>query len=119
MAKMKSYEVSILLDYSENATTATKANIPVNGVLKGLVCVAPDMTQATYTLAVTDKNGGTVFSRASLAKNATTTIWADKYSGTSEYSPLNTPLMGDVTVTITSVGSEGADRTYLVYIYFE
>lgn len=118
MAKIKTYPVTMLIDVSADDSVAT-GSLNVNGTLKGLVLVAPDMTGATYTFAITDEHGATVFTRASITKNVTTTIWSDKYGGNAEYSPLDTPLMGPLTLTLTSVGNEAADRSYSIYIYYE
>lgn len=119
MAKIKSHPITITIDTEVDDSVAS-GTLEVSGTLRGIVCDgSADMTGATYTLAITDKNGGTVFSRASITKNVTTEIWADKYGGTAEYSPLETPMAGPITVTITSVGNEAADRTFVVYVYFE
>lgn len=118
MAKVKTHATTMLIDQSVEDSIAT-GTLDVNGTLKGLVIVAPDMTGATYTFEITDEHGATVFTRASIAKNATTTIWSDKYGGNAEYSPLDTPLMGPLTLTLTSVGNEVADRSFSVYIYYE
>lgn len=75
----------------------------------------------TYTLAITDRYGMAVFSRASLAEGATSTIWADKYNELSttkvEGALLRTPLVGPVTVTVTS--SAATSGTFYVYVYYE
>lgn len=75
----------------------------------------------TLTAAITDKNGLTVFSRASLAENTTTTIWADKYNelGTTivEGKLLRTPMLGPVTFTLTP--SAATHGTFNIYVYYE
>ena len=75
----------------------------------------------TYTLAIKDKNDISIFSRASLASSATSTIWADKYDelGTTkvEGALLRTPMAGPVDVTITA--SEGTTDVFDVIVYYE
>jgi hypothetical protein len=123
MSKLKAYTVPLTIDQGSSSDSATL--VPVTGYLKGIAVTAGAMDGSdTYTVAITDKYGITVFSRGSLAESSTTTIWADKYNelGTTkvEGALLNTPMSGPCTVTITaSATQDDADVDYIVYIYFE
>lgn len=121
--KLKTTTVPLSLAIGQTAVSATL--IPVNGYLKGISVLAGDMDSSdTYTVAITDYVGATVFSRASLAEAVRTTIWADKYNelGTTkvEGELLNTPLAGPVTITITaSQQNDSQVVAYAVTIYYE
>ena len=116
---------SVPITISQDSTDATASDVPVSGYLKGIAVTAGAMDSSdTYTVAITDKHGVTVFSRASLAESATATIWADKYNELSttkvEGELLNTPMAGPVDVKITaSAAQDDADVEYTVVIYYE
>ncbi len=120
---LKTYKVALTVDQGSSSDSAT---VPVTGYLRGLYCSAgamDDDTQ-TYTVAITDEHGATVFSKASLAQNANTAIWADKYNelGTTrvEGDLLNTPMAGDITLTLTtSLAQYDAAVNYTVVVYYE
>ena len=118
------YTYAVPITISSGDTAASATLVPVHGFLRGISATAGAMDASdTYTVAITDVNGITVFSRASLAESATTTIWADKYNelGTTkvEGELLNTPLAGPVTVTVTaSAQQDDADVSYTIYIYY-
>jgi|SRR3989304_1385742 len=116
---MFSYAVKVLIDVSGDDTVGSATVSTDFGTLRGIVATAPNTVGTTFTLGITDKNGGTVFSRASIPENDTTSIWSDKYGGASEYSPLNNPMLGPIIITVTSSGTEVADQTYTVYLYYE
>ena len=120
---VKTYEVDVTV--ARYASSGSIASVPVNGYLKGIKATAGTMDDNdTYTLAITDKHSATVFSRASLADAGVTTIWADKYNELSttkvEGALLNTPMAGDITVTITpSTQQDAAAVAYSIVIYYE
>jgi len=122
MSKLKSYTVPLTI--LDESTVIAATGVPVTGFLRGLAVTAGSMDSSdTYTIAITDQNGITVFSRASLAESSTTTIWADKYNELSttivEGKLLNTPMAGPVTVTITASAEQNdAAVEFSVYIYY-
>lgn len=105
---------SITIDYSANATTASvEASGVKNGLLKGIVVVAPNLASThSYTFSITDNYSSTVFSRASLVENTTTTIFTD-----SNNFPLDTPFAGPLTLKVVTSGDETADVTFTVIVY--
>jgi len=119
---LKTYKVALTID---RYSSSDSASVPITGYLKGLFCTAGAMDDGdTYTVAITDEHSATVFSRASLAGNTTTTIWADKYNELSttkvEGALLNTPMAGDITLTVTSSSQQDvAAVDYTVAIYYE
>ena len=122
---LKTYAVPLtLVAGTASIATATKS-VPVSGYLKGVSVTAGAMDGSdTYTVAIADNYGITVFSRATLAESSTSTIWSDKYNelGTTivDGHLLDTPLAGPVTVTITaSAQQDDANESYTVYIYYE
>lgn len=118
------YTYTVPVTIADEGTSAAVTGVPVEGFLRGVAVTAGAMDGSdTYTVAITDKHGITVFSRASLAESTTSTIWADKYNelGTTkvEGELLNTPMAGPVTVTITaSAAQNDAAVSYTVYIYY-
>ena len=123
MSKLKSYTVPITI--ADEGTSAEATLVPVTGYLKGVSVLAGAMDGSdTYTVAITDENGATVFSRATLAEGVRTTIWSDKYNelGTTivEGKLLNTPMAGPVTVTVTaSAAQNDAAVAYAVTLYYD
>jgi len=109
------HKLKVTIDVSANATTATSDSFPMNGILKGIAIVAPDLDGTnTYTVTLKDADDSiTVFERASLTENTTTAIFLD-----SNNRPLELPLHGNMTVTITSSGTETADREFTIIIYY-
>jgi hypothetical protein len=119
MSRIKTYTVPLTI--ADESTTISATLVPVTGILRGLAVTAGALDSSdTYTVAITDKHGITVFTRGTLAESSTTTIWADKYGGTAEYQPLCTPIAGPVTVTITASAEQNdAAVAFIVYLYFE
>ena len=116
--KLNSYTVPLTIVDESTAISAT--GVPVTGFLRGLAVTAGALDSSdTYTVTITDQNGVTVFTRGSLAESSTTAIWADKYGGTNEYTPLCIPMAGPVTVTITADEEQNdAAVDYITYIYY-
>ena len=123
MSKLKSY--AFVATIADEGTSIVTSDVPVTGYLKGVAVTAGAMDASdTYTITIADKNGVTVFSRASLAESTTSVIWADKYNelGTTivDGHLLNTPMAGPVDVTITaSAAQNDAAVEYTVFIYYE
>lgn len=92
-------------------TTINATGLSINGLVRSITIVAPDMTGATFSIFVKDANtiGHTLFTKATLAKNTTHVILLDASNN-----PLQIPLTGLSALTITSIGAEGADRTFSV-----
>lgn len=108
--RSKIQTVSGTVVIANGGTTANSADFPgfVNGLVRGIYINAPTITGATYTFAVTGpQTGQTLYSKASLTPNAKTNILIDA----NNY-PLQIPVDGACTVTVTSAGTEGAARTF-------
>jgi hypothetical protein len=91
-------------------TTITGPATQLNGLLRGIIVTAPVLTSSnTYTVTIKDVDGNTIYSKASLVANTTTGAFVDANN-----QPLQLPLSGAHTITITSSGTEGADRTFSV-----
>jgi hypothetical protein len=104
----------LVLLYETNATTIT-GTLEANGLLRGISVVVPNLDSTdTITLALLDSDGGTIYSKASIAESATTTAYIDA----NDY-PLQLPLHGTITISIITSGSQTADRTFKVNIYYE
>lgn len=112
MNKVLSYKVPITI--ADSATAGSLASIPINGIMKGYSITAPNLTgTVTVTLAITDVWGTTVYSKASIAENATTTSFVDANNF-----PYELPLVGPITVTITASGAQTGDQSLSVIIYY-
>lgn len=109
--RSKIQTVSGTVVIANGGTTANSTDFPayVNGLVRAIYINAPDLTSSdTYTFAlVGSKTGQTLYSKASLVKNTQTNILIDA----NNY-PLQIPIDGACTVTITSSGAEGAARTF-------
>lgn len=100
--------VTTLIDVSENNTTGVSSATELNGLLVGIHTTAPDLTSTnTYTVTIKDADGHTIYNKAALAENTTTSAFIDANNH-----PLRLPLSGNHTVTIVSSGAEAADRTF-------
>ena len=119
MVGIKTYTVPVTI--SRGDTSVTSSDVPVSGYLKGVSVTAGTMEDgSTFTVAITDKNGMTVYSKASLTPGTTTTNWADLYGGTTAVHPLEVPMAGPVDVAITaSKAQNNADVSCSVYLYYD
>lgn len=82
----------------------------LNGLLRGLLITSPDLDDTdTFTVTLKDADGYTVFTRGSLAESTLLGIFTD-----SNDFPLETPLSGNHTLTITTSGDQAANRTFAV-----
>lgn len=112
--KMQRYSVSIAI--ADGQTVGTATDVPLNGILKGVLVDAPQLDGAvTLTVAITDVDGFTVFSKASIAENAKTATYLDTNSR-----PLELPLSGNHTITVTASGAQsGGNDTVGVKLLIE
>lgn len=91
-------------------TTASATNVPLNGLLRGIQVNAPDLDSTnTYKLDITDQDGYTTYTKASIAENSRYTAFVDANN-----QPLQLPLSGTYTVAITTSGTQTADRAFSV-----
>jgi len=116
---LRTYAVPLTIDRGD--TSVTGSDVSVSGYLKGVSVTAGDMQDgSTYTIAVADKNGMTVYSKGSLSPSQTTTNWADLYGGSTAVHPLEIPMVGPVDVTITADKAQNnADVSCTVYLYYD
>lgn len=101
---------------ANGGTTANGAVATVNGILRGIVIVAPNMTSSTYTVKILDDDGNVIFSKASLNKSATSVIMVDAST-----IPLAIPLSnsGTAVINILAASTEGAARDLPVTLLIE
>ena len=100
---------------ADSGTTLTSAAITMNGLLRGVIVNAPAMTSShTLTVAVNDVDSQAVFSKASIAGNATTPLFLDANN-----IPYQAPLSGDHTIVVTSSGAETGAKTINVTLLVE
>lgn len=96
---------------ANGGTTANSLDFPayVSGLIRAIYINAPALTSSdTYTVTITGPlTGQTLFTKASLVAAAKTNILIDA----NNY-PLQIPIEGACTVTITSSGTEGAQRSF-------
>lgn len=118
MVGVKTYTIPVTIVRGDTSATV---EVPVSGYLKGVSVTAGAMQDgSTYTVAITDKNGMTVYSKGSLSPNQTTTNWGDLYGGATAVHPLEVPMAGPVNVVITaSKAQSNADVVSTVYLYYD
>ena len=101
--------LSITIAETEAVATATT---DVNGRLRAVLVDAADLDDTdTYTVAITSPEGFTVFTQGSLVKDAKSQIFADANDF-----PLDLPLEGESTVTITASGAQSVESAFIVYL---
>lgn len=118
MVGIKTYPITVTIVRGD--TSATES-VPVSGYLRGVSVTAGAMQDgSTYTVAITDKYGMTVYSKGSLSPSQTTTNWGDLYGGTTAVHPLEVPMAGPVDVVITANKAQNnADAVCTVYLYYD
>jgi len=107
------------------ANGETDALAPVlydlNGTIKAIEVVVSDATNGiTVTVALTSENTTALYSKASIAENATTWLDSDSSKGTrdADFNPI--PVNGNITATITPSGDPGTSGvTVDVILYLE
>lgn len=110
--QIQRYKTTLTLDFSEDDNEIVSGNIPLNGILKGIIPTAPDLdgTQ-TYTITIKDADGNVVYTKASLTENQASPQFVDANNR-----PLELPLSGNHTITITTSGAQTADRIFTVVL---
>ena len=105
--------------WASGVTAAVVKTMAVNGVVEQIAVAVNDNTDnRTATVTITDENGATLFTKASIAENATTTYFARSYKGTpdADFNPFL--AVGTLTATITPSGDPGASgMTVDLYLY--
>jgi hypothetical protein len=84
--RIQRYQTQVVLPINNDQEDAPNVD-QLNGILKGITVVAPDLSGSSFTLSILGQRGEAIFSKASLAKNATTYIGVDANNR-----PLEIPL---------------------------
>lgn len=101
-----------IIDQSEDADQIITSAFAVNGILKGILITSPDLDDTdTFTITLKDAGGYTIFTRGTLAEGTLLGIFTDANNF-----PLELPLSGNHTITITTSGDQAADRTFVVIL---
>lgn len=114
MSKFGIQRYKISLTILSGTTNIVSSALPLNGLLRGISVSAPAMTGASYTAAVKDADGFTVYSKSGITPNALTSAYIDANN-----QPLQLPLSGGHTITLTSAGTEAADRAFSVALLID
>ena len=84
----------------------------LNGILKGFEIDPPDLDDTdTFTITLKNAQGGTVFTKASIPEIAPIGIYTDANNR-----PIEVPLHGNYTLTITASSAQAANRQFDVEI---
>lgn len=103
------------IEIATSGTSQAGTAVKLNGLLKGVSVTAPDLDNSdTYTVSIADDYSVTIYNDAGLAENSTTTKFVD-----SNNYPLERPLRGDITVTITASGAQASARSFTVVLYVQ
>ena len=105
--------------WANGVTAAVEKTMQVNGIVEQIaVAVNNNTGNRTGTVTITDENGATLFTQASIAENATTTYFARSYKATqdADFNPFL--AVGTLTATITPSGDPGASGMTVDVIFF-
>lgn len=109
------YKATLVIDVSEDAAVIVSAPREFNGRLVGVIPTAPNLDDSdTYTVAIKDVDGNTIYSKASLAESVASPQFVDANNH-----PLRLPMSGNHTITITASGDQAADRTFTVVLLID
>ena len=116
MSKYKIQRYKSTLTIADGQTSASESSVALNGILKGLLVNAPNLDgSVTLTVTITDADSFTVYSKSSISENTKTAIYLDASNN-----PLEIPLSGNHTITITASGSQsGGNDTVEVILLIE
>jgi len=108
------YSKSVVV--ADGATVGTADTVSLNGILIGVFVNVPQLSgTTTITLAITDADAYTLFSRATIAENAKTVFFIDANNH-----PIRVPLSGVLTLTVTQTNAQsGALSTIPVVLLIE
>jgi len=107
MRRLTRKSIAISLAFATNATTADSGAQSLNGYLLGYAIVVPVLDSTdTVTLNVKDADGNVIYTKATIAQNATTFV---SLTGTNAI-----PLSGSETFEIVTSGNQTANRSFTV-----
>jgi len=99
---------TLVLDFSADDNQIISDAFDINGILRRVVFVVPELTSTnTATLTLKDVDGNTVYTDATVAENTTANETTDL------------AVSGDHTLTVDTSGAQDADRTFTVVLYVE
>jgi hypothetical protein len=112
---IKKYALPLTLTITSNDHIIT-GTVVLNGTFKGASITVPALsyTGGTVTATITNEEGGTVWTKASIAESTTTSIFAD---ANNQY--FRQPLSGTQTLKIETSTGQSANRNFVFYVYYE
>ena len=114
MNKIHKRSVLITLAYATDSYNAS-GTVKINGILKGVSLVVPNLNSSnTVKASILDEQGGTIWTKSTIADSATTSVYVDSNS---YY--FSQPLHGTVTLALVTSGGQTADRSFVFHVYFE
>jgi hypothetical protein len=113
--RIKKYAQTMTLDVSSNDNVIT-GTAKINGIFRGASITVPslDYSAGTVTASILNSEGGTVWSKASIAEGATTSVFTD---ANNVY--FQQPLSGTLTLSIQTNAGQSEDRVFVFYVYYE
>lgn len=99
---------TLVLDFSEDDNQIISSAFDLNGILRRVVFVVPELT-STHTASVTlkDVDGNTVYTDTGVAESSSANEVAEA------------AISGQHTLTVDTSGAQDADRTFTVILYVE
>ena len=113
--RIQRYEESLVLAFATDNNSIESSAISLNGLLKGIILVVPDLTSTnTATINIKDVDGNVIYTKGSLAESTTHQIYL--YDSNNA---LAVPLSGNHTIEIVTSGNQDANRTFSVALLIE
>jgi hypothetical protein len=113
--QIQNYSKSLVLVFATDDDLIEDAAHYFNGLVRGIVLVAPALTGATTCgIRITDAAGNIVYSKAALAASTTHQIYLYDTNNV-----LMFPLSGTYKIGITTSGAQDANRTFAVAVLIE
>lgn len=116
MSKFNIQRHTTTITVADGETVGTESVENINGFIVGILVNVPQLTgTTTITLALTDSDGYTLFSKATIAENQKTVTLADTNNH-----PLRIPTSGELNYTVTQTNAQsGADSEIAVALLID
>mgnify|MGYP001565172304 CR=1 len=122
-------KVKVTVTANATNNTVGSATFPFRGVIRKIAVVAPAAldTSATFTISLLDELGATLYSKASLAANSTTSIPTASNTAAENTYFMNAVVWSDTpaegtakpSLAVLISGNQAATKDFTCYVYGE